>query len=220
MGNLFSIESPFFHWLSKMADRMILNILFVISSIPVITIGAAITALYSVTGRINRDEGHVWKDYWRAFRSNFKQATAIWAVLLVSGLLIGFGVLFYVKTNQSGSVLGTLIVAVFLFLWAVTFAWAFPLQSRFDNTIRNTLKNALLFGLMNFPKSVVVAFTNLIPLFAFVLFPTAFLYLLFIWLMLWFAVAAAITLNIFKKQFEELEKMSKGERVQITEEGS
>ena len=220
MGNLFSIESPFFHWLSKMADRMILNILFVISSIPVITIGAAITALYSVTGRINRDEGHVWKDYWRAFRSNFKQATAIWAVLLVSGLLIGFGVLFYVKTNQSGSVLGTLIVAVFLFLWAVTFAWAFPLQSRFDNTIRNTLKNALLFGLMNFPKSVVVAFTNLIPLFAFVFFPTAFLYLLFIWLMLWFAVAAAITLNIFKKQFEELEKMSKGERVQITEEGS
>lgn len=220
MGNLFSIESPFFHWLSKMADRMILNILFVISSIPVITIGAAITALYSVTGRINRDEGHVWKDYWRAFRSNFKQATAIWAVLLVSGLLIGFGVLFYVKTNQSGSVLGTLIVAVLLFLWAVTFAWAFPLQSRFDNTIRNTLKNALLFGLMNFPKSVVVAFTNLIPLFAFVLFPTAFLYLLFIWLMLWFAVAAAITLNIFKKQFEELEKMSKGERVQITEEGS
>ena len=220
MGNLFSIESPFFHWLSKMADRMILNILFVISSIPVITIGAAITALYSVTGRINRDEGHVWKDYWRAFRSNFKQATAIWAVLLVSGLLIGFGVLFYVKTNQSGSVLGTLIVAVLLFLWAVTFAWAFPLQSRFDNTIRNTLKNALLFGLMNFPKSVVVAFTNLIPLFAFVLFPTAFLYLLFIWLMLWFAVAAAITLNIFKKQFEEQEKMSKGERVQITEEGS
>lgn len=220
MGNLFSIESPFFHWLSKMADRMILNILFVISSIPVITIGAAITALYSVTGRINRDEGHVWKDYWRAFRSNFKQATAIWAVLLVSGLLIGFGVLFYVKTNQSGSVLGTLIVAVLLFLWAVTFAWAFPLQSRFENTIHNTLKNALLFGLMNFPKSVVVAFTNLIPLFAFVLFPTAFLYLLFIWLMLWFAVAAAITLNIFKKQFEELEKMSKGERVQITEEGS
>lgn len=220
MGNLFSIESPFFHWLSKMADRMILNILFVISSIPVITIGAATTALYSVTGRINRDEGHVWKDYWGAFRSNFKQATAIWAVLLVSGLLIGFGVLFYVKTNQSGSVLGTLIVAVFLFLWAVTFAWAFPLQSRFENTIHNTLKNALLFGLMNFPKSVVVAFTNLIPLFAFVLFPTAFLYLLFIWLMLWFAVAAAITLNIFKKQFEELEKMSKGERVQITEEGS
>ena len=199
---------------------MILNILFVISSIPVITIGAATTALYSVTGRINRDEGHVWKDYWGAFRSNFKQATAIWAVLLVSGLLIGFGVLFYVKTNQSGSVLGTLIVAVFLFLWAVTFAWAFPLQSRFENTIHNTLKNALLFGLMNFPKSVVVAFTNLIPLFAFVLFPTAFLYLLFIWLMLWFAVAAAITLNIFKKQFEELEKMSKGERVQITEEGS
>ena len=211
MGNLFSIESPFFHWLSKLADRMILNILFVISSIPVITIGAATTALYSVTGRIDRDEGHVWKDYWSAFRSNFKQATVIWVVLLVSGLLVGFGVLFYVKTNQSGSVLGTLIVAVLLFLWAVTFAWAFPLQSRFENTIRNTLKNALLFGLMNFPKSVVVAFTNLIPLFAFVFFPTAFLYLLFIWLMLWFAVAAAITLNIFKKQFEALEKMSKSE---------
>ena len=211
VGNLFSIESPFFHWLSKLADRMILNILFVISSIPVITMGAAITALYSVTGRIDRDEGHVWKDYWSAFRSNFKQATVIWAVLVVSGLLVGFCVLFYVKTNQSGSVLGTLIVAVLLFLWAVTFAWAFPLQSRFENTIRNTLKNALLFGLMNFPKSVVVAFTNLIPLFAFVFFPTAFLYLLFIWLMLWFAVAAAITLNIFKKQFEALEKMSKGE---------
>ena len=211
MANLFNIESPFFQWLSKFADRIILNILYVITCMPVVTIGASTAALYNVSGRIDRDEGHVWRDYWKAFRSNFKQATVLWIVLLVSGVVIGFGVLFYLRSNQSGSMIGILIVALLFFLWAVTSAWVFPLQSRFENSVQNTLKNSLIFGLLYFPRSIVVAVINLFPLVVFLFFPTVFLYLTFIWLMVWFSMAASINLSIFKNQFTDLEKMSTSE---------
>lgn len=211
MGNLFNIESPFFQWLSKFADRIILNILYVITCMPVVTIGASTAALYNVSGRIDRAEGHVWRDYWKAFRSNFKQATVLWIVLLVSGMVIGFGMLFYLRSNQSGSMIGILIVALLFFLWAATSAWVFPLQSRFENSVQNTLKNSLIFGLLYFPRSIVVAVINLFPLVVFLFFPTVFLYLTFIWLMVWFSMAASINLSIFKNQFTDLEKMSTSE---------
>lgn len=208
---MFNIESPFFQWLSKFADRIILNILYVITCMPVVTIGASTAALYNVSGRIDRDEGHVWRDYWKAFRSNFKQATVLWIVLLMSGMVIGFGMLFYLRSNQSGSMIGILIVALLFFLWAATSAWVFPLQSRFENSVQNTLKNSLIFGLLYFPRSIVVAVINLFPLVVFLFFPTVFLYLTFIWLMAWFSVAASINLSIFKNQFTDLEKMSTSE---------
>lgn len=211
MESWFSVESPFFQWLSKLADRILINILFVVSALPVITAGAAATALYYTTARLERDEGHIWQDYWKAFRTNFKQATILWMILLVGGLLIGFSVLYYLKVDNPGGTIGFWLVAVLFFVWAATCSWVFPLQSRFENPSVNTLKNALIFGLLYFIKSIVVAAVNFLPVVCFIFFPTAFIYLAFVWLLLWFSTAASINLYIFKKQFAELEKMSLGE---------
>lgn len=208
MSNFFSIESPLFQWLSKFADRMFLNVLFVVSCVPLITIGTATVALYDVTRRIRNDEGHVWNSYWKAFRSNFKQATLIWLVLLLSGLLIAFSASFYFGSSQTGSTLGILIVSIVFFLWAITTAWAFPLQARFKNSVRNTLINSLICGVVCFLRSIAVAFINSIPLLIFLFLPVMFLYLSFIWVLVWFSFAASINLCIIKKRFAELEKLS------------
>ena len=72
-------------FLSKVADMIILNILFLITCIPIFTIGASMTALYYVTLRmVSGEEGPVSKDYFRSFKQNFRQATVIWLILMSS----------------------------------------------------------------------------------------------------------------------------------------
>ena len=81
---IFNIDNKFFRALNKLVDMVILSFCWIISCIPVFTIGAASTALYDTSRRvIHRDEGYVWRGYWHAFKVNFKQATKAWLVQLI-----------------------------------------------------------------------------------------------------------------------------------------
>ena len=74
---IFNIDNKFFRALNKLVDMVILSFCWIISCIPVFTIGAASTALYDTSRRvIHRDEGYVWRGYWHAFKVNFKQGMA------------------------------------------------------------------------------------------------------------------------------------------------
>ena len=78
---IFNVDNKFFRALNKLVDMVILRFCWVISCIPVFTIGAASTALYDTSRRvIHHDEGYVWRGYWHAFKVNFKQATKAWLV--------------------------------------------------------------------------------------------------------------------------------------------
>ena len=84
MGKIFNYDSKFFAGMTKVSDTIIINILFVICSIPIVTIGASITALYSVSMKITRDEDiYAAKEFIKQFKQNFKQSTIIWIILLV-----------------------------------------------------------------------------------------------------------------------------------------
>ena len=49
LKGLFDMDNPFWRFMSLVADLIILNLLFVLCSIPIITIGASTTALYTET---------------------------------------------------------------------------------------------------------------------------------------------------------------------------
>ena len=84
-----NIKTNIFQKLEKFGDLFIINILFIITSIPIFTIGAATTAMYAFTTKLVKDqEGPVWKSYWSAFKKNFKPATKAWLVVLVILALI------------------------------------------------------------------------------------------------------------------------------------
>ena len=86
MGKIFSLDSPFVQFMNRVADIMWLNILFVICCIPVITIGASVTAMYYVTLKMVRnEESYITKSFFKSFKLNFKQATAIWLIILAAG---------------------------------------------------------------------------------------------------------------------------------------
>ena len=84
MNGLFTPNSRFMRYLNRLADLMILNLLFLLTSIPIFTIGASLTALYSVCFRLGTDrEGSTFRDYFAAFKENFRQATSLFLLLLL-----------------------------------------------------------------------------------------------------------------------------------------
>ena len=91
MGRFFDLDSPLMSALNKLADLISLNILVIICSLPVFTIGASMTALhYVVLKMVRNEEGYIIKSFFKSFKQNFRQATIIWLILLVLiGVLIG-----------------------------------------------------------------------------------------------------------------------------------
>ena len=86
MGGFFSLDSKFMQAMSRVADLIILNVIYLVTCLPVVTIGAASTALYTVCFRLGTArEGSLVKGYFRAFRDEFRQATLIWLFLLLFG---------------------------------------------------------------------------------------------------------------------------------------
>ena len=70
--------------IGKIGDLICLNVLWLICCIPVITIGASTTALYTVMLRLVRnEEGYIFRGFFKAFKLNFKQSTIIWIILLL-----------------------------------------------------------------------------------------------------------------------------------------
>lgn len=155
-----SIEHPFFEFMGSLGDWMILNVLFVLTSLPVVTVGASLTAMYQVSlRRIRKESRYTAREYMRAFQKEWKQSTKLWLIFLGSGGLLLFDVL-YAQNLPAAVNIGIGCLAV---LWCFAFAYAFPLQARFQNSIKNTLKNALILAMRNLPATVVMTILGSIP---------------------------------------------------------
>ena len=86
---LFNYDNPVWRYIGKFGDLILLNVLWIVCSIPIFTIGASTTAVYYVTLKLVRDEdGYTFRSYFRSFKENFKQATAIWLLLLILGRIV------------------------------------------------------------------------------------------------------------------------------------
>ena len=174
MFGLFNYDGPAIQFLNKIADCVCLSFLWLVSCIPLVTVGAATTALYYTTNKcIRHGEGHIWGEYWRAFRSNFKQATALWLILLlIYGSLGASCYSSYLMCTE-----GALAKEMFYFLLiviAVITVWAnliFPYLARFQNTNKMILKNCLGIVLMNLPAALLLFAGYILSIIVIVIFP-------------------------------------------------
>ena len=156
----FNMDSPFWRALTKFTDILILNLLFVICSLPVITIGASYTALYYVMRKlVKNEEGEIAKSFFRAFKSNFRQATCIWIIMLVFG---GMLVLSLYLTARLQMVLNYFLIAVSL-LYIITLSYAFPILSQFNTGVMQCIRNALFMGIARLPFTILIVSLDLIP---------------------------------------------------------
>ena len=156
----FSYESKYTEMMSKLVDCILLSFFWLVSSLPIITIGASSTAMQFTTEKvIRKNEGKLWPTYWQCFRQEFRQATALWLIKLLVYCVAGSGlyILYYMNTTGYGThrivaLIALLAVAIFT-MWS---QYWFPYLAKFTDSIPIILKNTLLIMLGNFFPSIIV----------------------------------------------------------------
>lgn len=172
--NIFSYDSKFSQLFLKLSYACWLNMMWMICSLPIITIGASTTALYSVTLKIaDETESNITRQFIHAFRGNFKQSTRLWILLLIAGLLIGgdFYVVMHMRSMSTGimAIIWTLNLALLIavsIIYVVVLIYIFPLIARFENTDQAMLKNSLLIGIHYLFCTIVVAAIHFVMFYA------------------------------------------------------
>mgnify|MGYP001030740935 CR=1 FL=1 len=203
--NLF--DNPIMHAIGRIADFIILNILWVICSIPIITIGASTTALYTVMLKIvKNEEGYIARGFFKAFKENFRQSTAIWLVFLLLGVIYAVD---FSSIKLMPDKVGGILQILFLFIGALLAAmavYAFALQARFENTVKNTLKNALILVFARLPFTVLIIILTVGPVLATFLTVQTLVIGITVWLFLGVALVAWLNSMLLRIIFRKLEE--------------
>lgn len=203
MRELFSPEGKIMHYGMKFAYLLWLQILTILCSLPIFTIGAAFTAMHKILLQLYRDEeASVTKTYFKSFLENFRQATVIWL-----GYMVVFIALYanYRLTSTMEENLFALamryLVPVVLIVTLATLTWVFVLQSRYHNTILGTLRMSFLACIAHFGYTVCNLVLIALPL----------LLLLLSWrvvpvvMLLGFTVPGILRAILYSKVFDRLE---------------
>lgn len=201
---LFKIDSPFMVVLTKIADLIIINIFTLFLCVPIITAGAAMTALYYTCLKMRRDEeSGIVKTYFSSFRMNFKESTAIWLIMLMVVGIPSVGLTtvmtnFGEATPTAVKILlgGAVLLAIFCF------TMTFPVQSRFSNTIGNTIKTGILVGLSNPPRTFLIMIMTVAPFYL----TYNFMVLLPMIITFGFSLPAFLAVCLYNKQFVKMEE--------------
>ena len=153
----FLFNSKLYHYMTKLAECMILSILWIVFSLPIITFGAATSALYYCAVKvIRKDGGSALKDFWQAFRANFRQSIIV--TLLAFGtviLTVAIGTAIYAVSPQADTLKKIYIAYIILFSCGI--AWMHYVLSyiaRFEAPVQTVLKNSLIICLMNLPSTL------------------------------------------------------------------
>ena len=155
MERFFDPDGGIMKALSRIADLAILNLLWLICSLPIVTIGAATTALISITLKmVKNEESYIFRSYIKALKRNFKQSTIIWLILMVIMAVLGTD--YYIIShwdNQVRYLLLTVLVLAGLVLLFVEI-YIFALIAKFENKVGEYFKNAVLMSIRHLPYTL------------------------------------------------------------------
>ncbi len=150
-GNLFSFDNPVWKYVGRIWDAIWLTVLWTVFSLPIITVGASSMALFYVALKMVKDEeGAVTKQFVKAFRDNFKQATLLWLLMVVIGVVLGVNLWFYYQVEASFARVFLIVLLVFTYIFLMLLHYVFAVTARFDDSIRNLLALSFWLSMKNF----------------------------------------------------------------------
>lgn len=138
----FSVDSPLYKFMNRLMDVFKLNCMWLLCSLPIVTMGAATTAAYTITLKmVNDEEGYIAGPFWREFKANLKKGSILGIIAMVASYAVYLDFQLYHAAKQHNMMF--LIVGVigiyFIFMHMV---YAFPLLARYENSIINTMRNS------------------------------------------------------------------------------
>lgn len=155
--DLLNINGKFYTFMTKVADLVILSVLWLLTSLPVFTLGASSSALYySVIKVVRKDSDGPVRAFFKAFKDNFKQGTVITVAVAVFALLVTIVGTAVYRVHSDAETLQR-IYTVYLILLGIIIAWLHYLISyiaRFQAPLKTVLKNSLVISIVNLPQSI------------------------------------------------------------------
>lgn len=164
--NLLNENNPVHLFLNKIGDIVIANLLFILCSVPVVTIGPSLTALYHCMLRsVKGNNNGTVKTFFAAFKQNFMQSLLVWLGLLAAAFVLLTNLRFLQEQSSApGKPLFYLSLGV-AGLLVILALYVFPVIAAFSNTVLNLVKNAFVFAFMHFPSTLLLAVITILPMF-------------------------------------------------------
>ena len=182
---------------------MILNILWLVCSLPLVTMGASTAALYYATLKMARNEdSYPVRMFLHSLKQNLRQGICLTLIFFALGVLLFVDIRVCLSMDSQ---IGQLLTAVFFLLtclFAMTLSYAFPVLAQFENSLKAILKNSLLMSICHLPYTVAVLALDLVPILLFFLSPYYFFLSIPAWLLVGFALIAWVNAKLFVKVFK------------------
>lgn len=139
---LFSVDSPIYKFMSRLMDMFKLNCMWLLCSIPVVTMGAATTAAYTITLKMVKDEeGYIAGPFWKEFKANLKKGSILGVIGMVASYAIYLDFQFFSAAKEH-NIIFLIIGVIGVFFVFMHLIYAFPLLARYENGVINTLRNS------------------------------------------------------------------------------
>lgn len=158
LKSLFSPDNPVIRFMIKLGYIWWLNILWLLSSLPIITIGASSTALIYSCMKLHQDEGYPTANFFKSFRENFRQSTILWCIYLVVGAILGADIIFWNHQGKENRFVWGIMIAVGI-LYMISLSYVFAIQSKFNNPIRKTIMYSVILPFHNMKETVLILIT-------------------------------------------------------------
>ena len=208
MSKFFRPDNPVFTFLEKVFNLMLANVLFLVCSLPVITLGASLAGLIQVAqDQIFNEDEKVIPRFFASFKENFRQATAGWLMLLVFLLcMVGNWMLILTFARGWAAQLLKIVVGVLTGVVVCMASYFFPLQVRYRNSMRELMNNSLILAVVKLPRTLLMAVLNTLIFWVAYLSMNVFINTLVFWLILGFGFIAYTDTRILAPVFRQMEK--------------
>lgn len=146
----FSTEGGIYKFMTRLWDMIKLNFLWLICSLPIVTIGASTIAAFTITLKmVEEKEGYVARAFFKAFKANFKQGIVIGPITVV------FAAALYLDFTLGKQYIGFVILGILsAFLFGIAIIYTYPLLARYENKLLKTIRNSMRIAMRYFGRTI------------------------------------------------------------------
>lgn len=208
LDKLLNYDNPIMNFMTVLGKLILLNFIWIICCIPIVTIGAATTAMFSVAFLvINRSDSFPFSTFFKKFKTEFVMSTKLWFIILLAGTVFGVDMYFGLKGDAFINKFFVVFAFIGLFITLTVFTLGFPQIALYNNNVKGYIKNSLLTMLCNPFKIILVWIVWALPIIVTIYSFTFAKYFGFLWAMCGFSglfcVSSFIIRSIFKKVNKE-----------------
>ena len=201
--NIFSSDGWFARIFGTIGDIIVVNILFIICSIPIFTMGASMSAMYYTLLKKQRtgETGGIIKLFFRGFKDNFKKSTIAWLLFLLIAFVFSLDFNLFGKGGPQENKLMYYTSVIFFILICFIAIYLFPVISAFENTLKNLILQSIYMAAKNFIFTIIIMILYTLPVYFLLASPQVFMVGIFILIVCGFGLIAYLSSFMFIKAF-------------------